>query len=54
MCNSVFWYAVYCFVLVKKTKSAKHIWEPVIENIIILGFLMTDTLFKQQKNIHIL
>ena len=38
-----FRYAEYLFVLVEKTKSTKNIWEPVIVNIIILGFLMTDT-----------
>ena len=27
----------------------KNIWEPVIENVIISGFLMTDTSSKQQK-----
>ena len=40
---TVFPYAVFCFILVEKTKSTKNIWEPVIENIIILGFLMADT-----------
>ena len=29
---TVFWYVEYHFVLVEKTKSAKNIWEPVIEN----------------------
>ena len=38
----VFWYAVFHFVLVEKTKSLNYIWEPVIENFIILGFLVTD------------
>ena len=32
-----------------KTKSAKNIWEPVIEDVIILGFLMADTSSKRQK-----
>ena len=36
-------YVEYRFVLVEKTKSAKNIWEPVIVNVIILGFLMADT-----------
>ena len=40
---------VFCFVLVEKTKSAKNIWEPVFESIIILGFLMADTSSKEQK-----
>ena len=40
---TVFRYTEYCFLLVEKTKSAKKIWEPVIENIIILGFLVADT-----------
>ena len=41
--------AEYCFVLVEKTKSAKNIWEPVFEDVIILGFLMADTSSKRQK-----
>ena len=40
---TVFRYAEYHFVLVEKTKSANNIWEPVIVNVIILGFLMADT-----------
>ena len=48
----VYWYAEYRFVLVEKTKSAKNIWEPVFEDVIILGFLMADTSSKQQ-NIYI-
>ena len=40
---TVFQYAEYCFVIVEKTKFAKNIWEPVIENVIILGSLMADT-----------
>ena len=32
---TVFRYAEYRFVLVGKTKSAKNIWESVIENVII-------------------
>ena len=40
---TVFRYAEYHFALVEKTKSAKNIWEPVIENVIILGFLMAET-----------
>ena len=47
-------YAEYRFVLVDKTKSAKNIWEPVFEDVIILDFLMADTSSKRQKNIHIL
>ena len=39
---TVFRYAEYRFILVEKTKSTKNIWEPVIENVIILGFLMAD------------
>ena len=46
---TVFRYAVFRFVLVKKTKSAKNIWEPVIEEVIILGFLMADTSAKRPK-----
>ena len=45
------------FVLVEKTKSTKNIWEPVFENVIILGFLRADFLMafiKTTKNIHIL
>ena len=49
MLLTVFRYAVFHFVLVEKTKSAKNIWEPVIENVIILGFLMADTSSKRQK-----
>ena len=30
-------------LLVKITKSARNIWEPVIESVIILGFIMADT-----------
>ena len=48
---TIFWYAVFRFVLVEKTKSAKNIWEPVFENVIILGFLMADT--SNDKNTHI-
>ena len=43
MLLTIFRYAEYRFVLVEKTKSAKNIWEPIIVNIIILGFLMADT-----------
>ena len=39
-------------VLVEKTKSAKNIWEPVFEDVIILGFLMANTSSKRQ-NIYI-
>ena len=46
---TVFWYAVFPFVLVEKTKSTKNIWEPVIEEVIILGFLMADTSSKRPK-----
>ena len=38
-CNTVllmvFQYTVYHFIMIEKTKSAKNIWEPVIENITI-------------------
>ena len=47
---TVYRYAEYRFVLVEKTKSAKNIWEPVFEDI-ILGFLMANT---SSKHIHIL
>ena len=43
----VFWYAVYHFVLVEKTESAKNTWETVIGNMINLGFLIVDTSSKQ-------
>ena len=46
---AVFRYVVFRFVLVEKTKSAKNIWQPVLEDILILGFLMADTSSKQQK-----
>ena len=46
---TVFRYAVFRFVLVEKTKSAKNIWELVIEEVIILGFLMADTSSKRPK-----
>ena len=49
---TVYRYAEYRFVLVEKTKSAKNIWEPVFEDVIILGFLMADTSSKRQ-NIYI-
>ena len=49
MLLTVFRYAVFRFVLVEKTKSAKNIWELVFENVIILGFLMADTSSKRQK-----
>ena len=39
----------HCFFVVETTKSAKNIWEPVIETFIILGFLMADTSLKQPK-----
>ena len=42
-------YPVYCFTVVEATKSAKNIWEPVIENVIIVGFLMADNSSKRQK-----
>ena len=48
-----FGYAVFHFVLAEKMKSAKNIWEPVFENVIILGFLMADT-SSEQQNIYIL
>ena len=51
---TVFRYAVFCFVLVEKMKSAKNIWETVIENVIVLSFLIADTSIKTTKNIHIL
>ena len=38
-----------CFVFVEKTKSAKNIWELVIEDVIILGFLLAYTSSKRQK-----
>ena len=40
---------VYCFVMAETTKSTKNIWEPIIANIIILGFLIADTSSKQHK-----
>ena len=46
---TVFQYAVFCFVLEEKMKSAKNIWEPVIQNVFILGFLMADTSSKRKK-----
>ena len=46
---TAFRYAVFCFVLVEKPKSAKNIWELVFENVIILCFLMADTSSKRQK-----
>ena len=46
---TVFRYAVFRFVLVEKTKSAKNIWEPIFENVIILGFIMADTSSKRQN-----
>ena len=49
MLLTVFRYAVFRFVLVEKTKSAKNIREPVFEHVIVLGFLMADTSSKQQK-----
>ena len=53
LCNlvllMVFQYEEYRFILVKKAKSAKNIWEPVIEDVIILGFLMADTSSKLQR-----
>ena len=39
--------------LTKIAKFTKDIWEPVIENIIILGHLMADTSSKGQKNCEI-
>ena len=42
-------FPVFRFVLVEKTKSANNIRELVIENIIILGFLMANTSSKRQK-----
>ena len=32
------------------TKSAKNLLEPVIENVIILGYLLTTNLWKQWKS----
>ena len=49
MLLTVYQYAEYPFVWVEKTKSAKNIWEPVFEDVIILGFLMADTSSKRQK-----
>ena len=46
---TVYRYAEYRFDLVEKTKSAKNIWEPVFEDVIIFGFLMADTSSKQHK-----
>ena len=46
---TVYLYVEYRFVLVEKTKSTKNIWEPVFEDVIILGFLMCDTSSKRQK-----
>ena len=37
----------FCSFLAKITKF--NIWEPVIENVIIVGHLMADTSSKQQK-----
>ena len=49
MLLTVFRFAEYCFVLVGKMKSTKNIWEPVIENVIILGFLMAATSVEDGK-----
>ena len=43
------WMLDFCFVVVETMKSAKNIWEPVIENIIILGILMADTSLNNKK-----
>ena len=48
MLLTVFQCAEYRFILVEKPKSAKNIWEPVIEDI-ILGFLMADTSSNDKK-----
>ena len=42
-------YAVFRSFLTEITKFAKNIWEPVIENVILLGHLMADTSSKRQK-----
>ena len=42
-------YVVFRSFLVKITKFAKNIGEPVIENVIILGHLMANTSSKRQK-----
>ena len=34
---------VFHSLLVEITKYLKNIWQPVIENVIILGFVMVDT-----------
>ena len=34
---------LFCFIVPETATSAKNIWVPVIENIVILGFLMADT-----------
>ena len=53
MLSTFFRYVEYSFIFVEKKKSARNIWEPVIEDI-ILGFLMLHTSSKEQKNINIL
>ena len=40
------WYPVYCFRVVERTKSEKNISETIIENVIILDFLIADILSK--------
>ena len=49
MLLTVYRYAEYRFILVEKTKSAKRIWEPDFEDVIILGFLMANASSKRQK-----
>ena len=39
--------------MVETTKSETNIMAPIIENVIILYFLMAETSSKQQKNVHI-
>ena len=43
------WYADFHSFVTKITKFAQNIWEPVIENVLILGFLMADTPSNRQK-----
>ena len=39
----------FCSFLPKIAKLAKNIWEPVIENVIILGHLIADTSSKNKR-----
>ena len=45
--------AIFRFIVTDATKLAKNIWEPIVENVIILGFLIADMSLNNKKCTHL-